>query len=365
MEDQREGLVSVVEKIKVAVVDDSLFIRTILSDMLSTDPEIEIVGTAKDGIEAVELVGRNKIDVVTMDVVMPRSDGLQALGEIMKLQDNPAVLMLSAADRSSADTVMKSLELGAFDFVMKPASTSSTNILRLKWEIISKIKAAHRAGGRRALEAEEDILKMPAVKDLSRPATKSSGRIIAIGSSTGGPVALRYILQSMPAHLPAPIVIAQHMPKAFTESFSERLGKKCKIKVMESKEGEELRDGCAYIAPGDSHMRVLYENGRLRTTMEEGERIRGGRPSVDILLSSVAEASGENAIGVILTGMGGDGARGIKSIKECGGHTIAQDEATSLVWSMPRAAIRLGVVDQVLPLDQIPRALLSDMGVGA
>lgn len=355
-----------VDKIKVAVVDDSLFIRTILSDMLSTDPEIEIVGTAKDGIEAVELVGRKKIDVVTMDVVMPRSDGLQALEKIMKLKDNnPAVLMLSAADRSSADTVMKSLEFGAFDFVMKPASTSSTNILRLKWEIISKIKAAHRAGGRRALEAEEGILKMPAMKDLSKPTTKSSGRIIAIGSSTGGPVALRYILQSMPAHLPAPIVIAQHMPKAFTESFSERLGKKCKIKVMESKEGEALRDGYAYIAPGDSHMRVTYENGILKATMEEGDRIRGGRPSVDILLSSVAEASGKNAIGVILTGMGGDGARGIKSIKECGGHTIAQDESTSLVWSMPRAAIRLGVVDQVLPLEQIPRALLSDIGVGA
>lgn len=354
-----------VDKIKVAVVDDSLFIRTILSDMLSTDPELEIVGTAKDGIEAVELVGRKKIDVVTMDVVMPRSDGLQALEKIMKLQDNPAVLMLSAADRSSADTVMKSLELGAFDFVMKPASSSSTNILRLKWEIISKIKAAHRAGGRRALEAEEVILKIPAMKDLTKTTAKSSGRIIAIGSSTGGPVALRYILQSMPAHLPAPIVIAQHMPKAFTESFSERLGKKCKIKVMESKEGEALRDGCAYIAPGDCHMRVLYENGKLKTTIEEGDRIRGGRPSVDILLSSVAEASGEQAIGVILTGMGGDGARGIRSIKECGGHTIAQDESTSLVWSMPRSAIRLGVVDQVLPLDQIPRALLNDIGVGA
>jgi two-component system chemotaxis response regulator CheB len=355
----------VVDKIKVAVVDDSLFIRTILSDMLSTDPELEIIGTAKDGIEAVELVGRKKIDVVTMDVVMPRSDGLQALEKIMKLPDNPAVVMLSAADRSSADTVMRSLELGAFDFVMKPASTSSTHILRLKWEIISKIKAAHRAGGRRALETEEEVLKMPVMKDLSQPIRKSSGRIIAIGSSTGGPVALRYILQSMPAHLPAPIVIAQHMPKAFTESFSERLGKKCKIKVVESKEDELLRDGCAYIAPGDSHMRILYENGKLKATMEEGDRIRGGRPSVDILLTSVAEASGENAIGVILTGMGGDGARGIKSIKDAGGHTIAQDESTSLVWSMPRSAIRLGVVDQVLPLDQIPRALLSDIGVGS
>lgn len=353
----------VVDKIKVAVVDDSLFIRTIVSDMLSSDPEIDIVGTAKDGVEAVELVTGKKVDVVTMDVVMPRADGIQALEKIMQLKDCPAVLMLSAADRSSADTVMKSLDLGAFDFVMKPVSSSSTNIFRLKWEIISKIKAAHRAGGRRALEAEE-ILKAPSMKDLPKTGEKSSGRIVAIGSSTGGPVVLRYILQSMPEYLPAPIVIAQHMPKAFTESFAERLGKKCKIRVQESKEGEVLRDGHAYIAPGDRHMRVICEGGRLKAAMEEGDRIRGGRPSADMLLSSVADSAGENAIGVILTGMGGDGARGIKRIKECGGRTIAQDEETSLVWSMPSAAIRLGVVDQVLPIDQIPRALLVNIGVG-
>lgn len=353
-----------VDRIKVAVVDDSLFIRTILSEMLSTDPELEIVGTAKDGLDAIELAKSKKIDVMTMDVVMPRADGLQALEKIMEMKANPAILMLSAADRSSADTVMKSLELGAFDFVMKPNSSSSTNILRLKWEIIAKIKAAHKAGGKRAKEAEEEPLKIPVLKDPSRQ-MKSSGRLIAIGSSTGGPVALRHILMSMPAHLPAPIVIAQHMPKAFTESFSERLSKKCRIKVLESKEGDVLKDGHAYIAPGDKHMRIVCENGRLLTALEEGDRIRGGRPSADLLLSSAADAAGNNSIGVILTGMGGDGARGIKRIKECGGCTIAQDESTSLVWSMPSAAIRLGVVDQVLPLEDIPRALLIEIGVGA
>lgn len=355
---------AVVEKVKVAIVDDSLFIRTILAEMLSKDPEIEIVGTAKDGIEAIDLVSKNKVDVVTMDIFMPRADGIQALEKIMQLQSGPAVVMLSAADRASADIVMKSLELGAFDFILKPVSTSSTDILRLKWEILSKIKAAHKAEGKRAPDECVEIIKIKKVPERRR--TPTYGRVIAIASSTGGPVALRHILTCMPAHLPAPIVIAQHMPKAFTESFAERLSKKCRIKVKEAREGEVLKEGFAYIAPGDRHMKIITNaNGKLEVTLQEGERIRGGRPSADMLLSSAAEAAGKNAIGVILTGMGGDGAKGIKKIKESGGFTIAQDEGTSLVWSMPRAAIRLGVVDKILPIQDIPRAILQNIGVGA
>ena len=353
--------VSVVEKIKVAVVDDSLFIRTILTDMLNADPEIEVVGVAKDGIEAIKLVGDKEVDVVTMDIVMPRADGLHALERIMRMKEPPSVVMLSAADRASADTVMKSLEIGAFDFILKPASTSSTDILRLKWEITSKIKAAFKSEFKRA--PEECVADLHAEPKEAK-AAPSSDRVIAIGSSTGGPVALRYILTCMPARLPAPIVIAQHMPKAFTESFAERIGKKTRIKIKEAREGDVLKDAHAYIAPGDRHMRIFSnEKRKLEVAFDEGGRIGGGRPSADILLSSAAEAAGNKAIGVILTGMGADGARGIKKIKEAGGFTIAQDEETSLVWSMPHSAIKLGVVDRVLPIQDIPAALLSRLGV--
>jgi two-component system chemotaxis response regulator CheB len=350
----------VADKIRVVVVDDSLFVRTILSDMLSSDPEIEVVGAAKDGLDAIELVRREKPNVVTMDLVMPRMDGLQALEKIAKTEPNTSVIMLSAADRASADAIMKSLDLGAFDFVMKPASTSSTDILRLKWEIITKIKLAFKSGGKRIVEKEE-ILSLPQRRAETKVPAKI-GPVVAIGASTGGPVALRYILGSMPPKFPAPIVIAQHMPKAFTESFSERLSKMCRISVVEAKEGMVLSPCHAYIAPGEKHMEVVESNGKLEVRLSEGERLRGGRPSVDLLLSSVADAVGKNAIGVILTGMGSDGARGIKRIKEVGGKTIAQDEETSLVWSMPHAAIRLGVVDEVLPLKEIPRAILKGVG---
>ena len=357
---RQEGFL-VVEKIKVAVVDDSLFIRTILSDMLSGDSEIEVVGTAKDGLEAVQLVEREKIDVVTMDIVMPRSDGIHALEKIMKMRNPPAVVMLSAADRASADTVMKSLEMGAFDFILKPASSSSTDILRLKWEILSKIKTAFKTGWKRAPEECIAGLKAPAQEHKGGPV---SDRVIAIGSSTGGPVALRYILGCMPQRLPAPIVIAQHMPKAFTESFAERLDKKIGITVREAREGDILKDAHAYIAPGDCHMRIFAnEKRKLEVEFDKGARILGGRPSADLLLTSAAEAAGKKAIGIILTGMGSDGAKGIKRIKEAGGFTIAQDESTSLVWSMPHSAIKLGVVDRVLPLQDIPNVLLSRVGV--
>jgi len=351
----------VVERIKVAIVDDSLFIRTILSDMLSHDSEIEIVGTAKDGLEAVRLIEEKEVDVVTMDIVMPRMDGIQALEKIMKMKEPPSVMMLSAADRASADNVMKSLEIGAFDFILKPASTSSTDILRLKWEILSKIKAAYKAEWKRGPEECIANLKVPIPEARSAP---SYNRVIAIGSSTGGPVALRYILMCMPATLPAPIVIAQHMPKAFTESFAERLGKKTRINIKEAKEGDILKDAHAYIAPGDRHMKIFSNDKRkLEVAFEEGGRISGGRPSADLLLTSAAQAAGNKAIGVILTGMGSDGAKGIKKIKEAGGFTIAQDEGTSLVWSMPHSAIKLGAVDKVLPLQDIPSALLGRMGV--
>jgi two-component system chemotaxis response regulator CheB len=351
----------VAEKINVAIVDDSLFIRTVLSDMLSADSEINIVGTAKDGAEAVKLIESVKVDVVTMDIVMPKVDGITALTKIMEMGKPPAVIMLSAADRASADTVMKSLEIGAFDFILKPASTSSTDILRLKWEILSKIKAAHKSEWKRA--PEECIKDLKEQKGPTQKGGVGMEKVVAIGSSTGGPVALRYILSCLPHNFPSPIVIAQHMPKAFTESFADRLGKKIKIRITEAREGDVLREGHAYIAPGDTHMKIFSnEHSKLEVAFVEGGRVGGGRPSADILLTSAAEAAGKRAVGVILTGMGSDGAKGIKKIKEAGGFTIAQDEETSLVWSMPHSAIKLGAVDKVLPIHEIPGVLIGRLG---
>jgi len=351
------------KKIKVLVVDDSLFVRTILSDMLSADQEIEIVGTAKDGIEAFKQAKRLRPEVITMDLIMPKADGIQALENIMEFDENISVLMLSASDRASADAIMRSLELGAFDFILKPASTSNIEILRLKWEIITKIKAAFRSAGKEILGREEKRVQIPkGVKEYSQ---KESDQVIAIGSSTGGPVALRHILASMPAELNVPIVIAQHMPKGFTETFADRLNKISNIFVVEASDEERLEKGCAYITPGDHHIEIIGKDEDLKIRLMKGERIRGGRPSADMLFKSIANTAGNNAIGIILTGMGSDGARGLNEIKEAGGFTIAQDEESSLVWSMPRAAIRLGIVDQILPLGKIPEAMLSALEVAA
>lgn len=351
-------------KIRVLVVDDSLFVRTILSDMLSFDPEIEIIGTAKDGDEAVSKAKKLSPDVVTMDLVMPKADGIQALKGIRDLDESIRVLMLSASDRASADQIMKSLELGAFDFILKPSSTSSTGILRMKWDIITKIKAAYHSIGKEMVEESPHIVPTyPGGRKRRRRARGIPDHLVAIGSSTGGPVALRYILSSLPPEINVPIVIAQHMPKGFTESFAERLNSSCEIDVSEAEEGELLERGHAYIGPGNKHMNITVTEKGLEVNLKEGERMRGGRPSADILLSSVADAVGENSIGIILTGMGNDGARGMKQIKGSGGQTIAQNQESSLIWGMPHAAIRMGAVDQVLPLADIPRALISLRGV--
>lgn len=351
-------------KIRVLVVDDSLFVRTILTDMLSFDPEIEIIGTAKDGDDAVTKAKKLRPDVVTMDLVMPKADGIQALKGIREMDESIRVLMLSASDRASADQIMKSLELGAFDFILKPSSTSSTSILRMKWDIITRIKAAFHSVGKEMLDESPHIIRAPpGARKKVRKARGVPEYVVAIGSSTGGPIALRYILSSLPPEINVPIIIAQHMPKGFTESFAERLNSNCEIDVSEAKDGELLERGHAYIGPGNMHIQVNTTDKGLEASLHEGERMRGGRPSVDILMSSVADVVGENSIGIILTGMGNDGAKGMRRIKDIGGQTIAQNQESSLIWGMPHAAIRVGAVDMVLPLEEIPRAMISLRGV--
>lgn len=322
--------------LKVVVADDSLFMRQMITDMLGSDPSLEVIATAKDGEEAVKKVLELKPDVVTMDIEMPKMNGLDALRQIM-LRQPTHVIMLSAVN--NADVTLKALEYGAVDFVPKPSGSVSLDINRVKNELISKIKAA-------PIAKFKIVQRKKAIYRLF-----SSNRIIAIGASTGGPPAIAEILTNL-AEVP-PILVVQHMPEGFTKSFAERLNSECSFRVKEAEEGDRIKEGLALVAPGGYH--VIVKNGMVHLTTSE--RVHGVRPSVDIMLLSIAQEYGKRVIGVILTGMGSDGTEGMKAVKEMGGFTIAQSEETCVVYGMPKAAIAKGCVDRVLPLQDIPMEL--------
>jgi len=324
----------------VLVVDDSLFMQKVISNLLSSDPKISVVGTARNGEEALCKIPELKPDVITLDIEMPRMDGLTTLKHIMKTHPLP-VIMLSALTQEGAEDTFKALAYGAVDYVPKPSGQISLDLKLVKNELIAKIKAATSA----------KLLKHR-IKNLSLVAKSfdSKDKVITIGASTGGPQALTEILTRLPKDIP-PTLIVQHMPSGFTKAFAERLDKTCKFEVKEAERGDRVSEGLALIAPGDYHMTVA-KNGRIQ--LEKGSRINNVRPAVDPMMYSAAETYGSKVIGVLLTGMGRDGAKGMKAIKEKGGITIAQDEKTSVVFGMPKAAIEEGCVDVVLPLHKIP-----------
>jgi len=336
------------KRIKVLVVDDSALMRRLISDMINSSPDCEVVDTARDGGEAIEKVNRLRPDVITLDVEMPRINGLEALAHIMMHMPTP-VIMLSALTAEGAETTMKALELGAVDFIPKPGGKSiSLGIEEIKEELLRKIRAAARSKPRR--------LHLQRRKKYLRPKRLRDNTAIVFGASTGGPGTLMDILQSLPDDMP-PIFIVQHMPPGFTSSFAKRLNALARFEVKEAEDGDIIKSGVGYVAPGDYHM--LIRRSRIRLNQEP--KLHGVRPAVDKTMESAAETFGSNTIGVLLTGMGSDGAEGLKKIKQAGGRTIVEAEQTCVVFGMPKAAIEAGAAEVIVPsyriADEIIRML--------
>ena len=351
------------KKIRVLVVDDSALVRQILVELFNAAPDIEVVGTASDPFMARERIKELNPDVLTLDVEMPRMDGLTFLANLMRLRPMP-VVMVSSLTEQGAETTLKALELGAIDFVSKPKIDVAGTLADFSEEILGKVRIA--AGARVMARSAPAINAQIAPKysaDAVLPANRggkmlrTTDRIIAIGASTGGTEAIREVLMGLPADCPA-IVIAQHIPEAFSLPFTRRMDSLAAMSVVEPTDGQYIMPGHAYIAPGNRHLLVERDGARYRCRLNEGPPVNRHRPSVDVLFRSVAQNVGPNAVGVILTGMGDDGARGMKEMADAGARTLAQDEATSVVWGMPGAAVKLGGVQEILPLGRVAENIM-------
>ena len=356
------------DKIKVLIVDDSALVRRILAEILDQDPGIQVVGTAADPYAAREKIKQLNPDVLTLDVEMPRMDGLTFLGNLMRLRPMP-VVMVSSLTESGATITLQALELGAVDFVTKPKVDLAHTLDDYALEIREKVRVAARA---RVVERRSPppfpATKLPSAaekysadvilqREERRRPFKTTESLIAIGASTGGTEAIKEVLIRMPLTCPG-IVITQHIPEAFSGPFARRMDSVATIAVCEARDGQQIFPGHAYIAPGDRHLMLVRDGARYVCRLNDGPPVNRHRPSVDVLFRSVAANAGQNAIGVILTGMGDDGARGIKEMHEAGAPTLAQDEQTSVVWGMPGQAVKLGGIDKVLPLEAIAAQIM-------
>lgn len=367
-------------KIRVLVVDDSAFMRKVLVDLLSKDSAIEVVGTAKNGKDAIRKVEEHNPDVVTMDIEMPEMDGMEALMTLMKDRPLP-VVMISSLTREGADATLQALEWGAIDFILKPSGSISLDMHKVQDQIIEKVKSAAKAKTNRAAIAFHTSRPNKPLPSSERPQTLqknvtypskgyplptgSSGipHLVVIGTSTGGPNALRCLLGGLPEDLPAAIFIVQHMPTGFTKSLSMRLDSLCAICVKEAEDGMIAKAGHAYIAPGNFHMEVKSRHGgQWEITLNQREPLSGHRPSVDELFQSVSRLNHPSKYAVILTGMGSDGTKGLKMLKSTGcKEAIAEDEGSCVVFGMPKSAILSGNIDRVLPLSEIGPYLVSKL----
>lgn len=349
-------------KTRVIVVDDSALVRSILSEIINRQPDMACIGTANDPLIAREMIRELNPDVITLDVEMPRMDGIDFLGRLMRLRPMP-VLMISTLTERGAEVTMKALELGAVDFVAKPRVGVANGLSELATEIVDKIRVAAVARVRRTIMAPAFAAGGPAGKP-GRPAPApmlgrlSTEKIIAIGASTGGTEAIREVLTHLPADCPA-IVITQHMPPGFTTSFATRLNGLCQIKVKEAEHGERILPGHAYIAPGGKQFAIARSGANYVAVVDDAPPVNRHKPSVEVLFRSVAACAGRNAIGIMLTGMGADGAVAMREMKDAGSYNYVQDEASCIVFGMPREAIARGAADEVLPLTQITPVLLT------
>lgn len=340
------------KKIKVMCVDDSTLIRNIMTSIVNSQPDMEMVAVALDPIIARDLIKIHNPDVLTLDVEMPRMDGLNFLERLMRLRPMP-VIMVSSLTHKGSEITLSALELGAVDFITKPQMDLQNSMRNYSEMIVEKIRMAANA---RVYRRDNRAIKPAAIKTP----LVGSEKIISIGASTGGTEALRHVLTPMPLTCPA-IVIAQHMPPGFTHSFAERLNKLCTISVKEGEDGDRVLPGHAYIAPGGKHMELVRSGANYHLSLNELPPINRHRPSVDSLLCSVAKVAGKNAVGALLTGMGSDGAQGLLAMRQAGAWTIAQSEKTCVVYGMPREAVKLDAACEVTDLDQIARSILNNI----
>ncbi len=348
------------QRTKVLIVDDSALIRSLLTEIINRQPDMVAVGAAPDPIAAREMIRNLNPDVLTLDVEMPRMDGIEFLEKLMRLRPMP-VVMVSTMTQEGAETTLRALELGAVDFVAKPKLDVKRGMEAGAGELLEKIRLAAAARVRKAAVGPQAAAARPIQPLGSRAGTE---KLVIIGASTGGTEAIKAVLVPMPPDAPG-ILITQHMPAGFTRSFAERLDSLCKIKVKEAEDGERVLPGHAYIAPGDHHLLVKKSGANYVTQLSDAEPVNRHRPSVEVLFKSAAQCVGANAIGIMLTGMGKDGATAMMDMKRAGSYNIAQDEASCVVFGMPKEAIAAGGVDEVLPLTGIAGrvfALLRESG---
>jgi two-component system chemotaxis response regulator CheB len=347
------------KKIKVLIVDDSALIRSIMREIISSQPDMDVVGVAPDPLAARDLIKLTNPDVLTLDVEMPKMDGLDFLGRLMRLRPMPVVMVSSLTERGSEIT-MRALELGAIDFVTKPKLSIQSGMLEYAEMITDKIRVASRARIRAHVLPVPGGAATPGTAEpaLIRNPMTSSEKLIIIGASTGGTEAIKDFLVQMPSDCPG-ILITQHMPEGFTRSFAQRLDTLCSISVREAAGNERILPGHAYIAPGHSHLLLSRSGANYMTQLDQGPPVNRHRPSVDVLFNSAAQNAGKNAVGVILTGMGKDGAQGMLAMRNAGAYNVAQDEASCVVFGMPREAIAVGAAHEVAPLGKLPALVLG------
>jgi len=340
--------------IKVLIVDDSALIRGVMKEIINSQPDMEVVGVAPDPLVARDLIKQTNPDVLTLDVEMPKMDGLDFLERLMRLRPMPVVMVSSLTERGSEIT-MRALELGAVDFVTKPKMSIQSVMLEYTDLIADKIRAAsHAKVKQRSVTPDAAATQLASLRN---PFT-SSEKLIIIGASTGGTEAIRAFLTQLPPDCPG-ILITQHMPEGFTRSFANRLDKLCRISVKEAEGNERILPGHAYLAPGHSHLMLVRSGANYMTKLDQGAPVNRHRPSVDVLFSSAAVNAGKNAVGVILTGMGKDGAAGMLEMKKAGAYNLAQDESTCVVFGMPKEAIALGGTHEVAPLHDLPKRVMD------
>jgi two-component system chemotaxis response regulator CheB len=346
-------------KTRVVVVDDSALVRSLLAEIINRQPDMQCVGTASDPLVARETIRNLDPDVITLDVEMPRMDGIDFLARLMRLRPTPVVMVSTLTERG-AEVTLRALELGAVDFVAKPKIGIADGLQSLAHDITDKIRIAARARVHRAVApaAATDAAPLPPVAaSIGRLSTE---KIIFIGASTGGTEATKEVLVNLPADSPA-VMITQHMPPGFTKSYAARLNGLCRIGVKEAQDGERVLPGHAYIAPGGLHLSVERSGANYIARVRDGEPVNRHKPSVEVLFQSAARVVGPNALGIMLTGMGADGAKAMKEMRDAGSHNLAQDEASCVVFGMPREAIASGAVHEVLPLAQIAPRLIEKL----